>query len=499
MPGKLTTRNFGDVLRAKIAADPVLAKEVDVQHRIAEAIQSVWDDLHEPRALNDLETCLAEIAAITEPFPVIQRRVEEVIRQLWPTTPASPSLEACVLEMQVRADEGVTSSVDIVRRHWPTAPAVEPPKCEEHEAKAAQFRAEIRDGDGKPEGTIESLLRCVKMLNTYAADSFPANEHGQVHFVRAIMESAADEIAAFVAAKPAVEPSEATALADDVKTAMTVLETLNMTETGLTLAQLVAENERLKGERAILALERHPSDSEMNALLKRVNKEFSIRAEAAEDALRSLASWLAAGGYNATHVDADVFEQKIRDGVDMLLKSEVARQTERLRARLLTAAGDDLCRLTQEEIKDLSSGKVQIPPKEEFLASCERFHAQIASKDGVMSNCLTLAQLVAENERLRQHADCVRIPEEGVPEAKWLVIGPASVAEMRTTHAEMVRRMGELARRISVNASSATAGDSYLGPRRFIELIVKDAEAIRSIIAESAPQAACDKKASAAP
>ena len=72
-----------------------------------------------------------------------------------------------------------------------------------------------------------------------------------------------------------------------------------------------------------------------------------------------------------------------------------------LQQRLLTAAGDDLCRLTQEEIKDLTAGQVKIPPKEEFLSSCERFHAQIATESGVLENCLTLAQLIAENEQYR--------------------------------------------------------------------------------------------------
>lgn len=81
--------------------------------------------------------------------------------------------------------------------------------------------------------------------------------------------------------------------------------------------------------------------------------------------------------------------------------SNAIRESEQLRARLLTAAGDDLCRLTQEEIKAMSLGAVKIPPKEEFLASCERFHAQVAGESGVNENCFTLAQLVAENERLR--------------------------------------------------------------------------------------------------
>lgn len=80
------------------------------------------------------------------------------------------------------------------------------------------------------------------------------------------------------------------------------------------------------------------------------------------------------------------------------LKAEV----ERLRNRLLTAGGDDLCRLSQEEIKAMGVGAVKIPPKGEFLASCERFHDQMANEVGVATNCLTLAQLVAENERLRK-------------------------------------------------------------------------------------------------
>lgn len=71
-----------------------------------------------------------------------------------------------------------------------------------------------------------------------------------------------------------------------------------------------------------------------------------------------------------------------------------------LRLRLLSAAGDDLCRLSQEEIKAYTSGKVQIPPKEEFIPSCERFHAQMASEAGVLEGCLTLAQLIAENAKL---------------------------------------------------------------------------------------------------
>lgn len=75
-------------------------------------------------------------------------------------------------------------------------------------------------------------------------------------------------------------------------------------------------------------------------------------------------------------------------------------EIERLKTRLLSAAGDDLCRLSQEEIKAYTSGMVQIPPKEEFLSSCERFHQQITDEAGVLTNCLTLAQLIAENAEI---------------------------------------------------------------------------------------------------
>lgn len=69
-----------------------------------------------------------------------------------------------------------------------------------HEETAAKFRAEQRAGDGKPDGTREGLEQCARMLDTYAPDLYPANEHGQVHFARAMMESVADEIRAFLAA-----------------------------------------------------------------------------------------------------------------------------------------------------------------------------------------------------------------------------------------------------------------------------------------------------------
>ncbi len=69
----------------------------------------------------------------------------------------------------------------------------------QNEKLAGQYRAALRKTeDGKVEGTLESLGRTAAMLDAHAPDAFPANELGQVHFARAMMESAADEIHAFL-------------------------------------------------------------------------------------------------------------------------------------------------------------------------------------------------------------------------------------------------------------------------------------------------------------
>ena len=133
--------------------------------------------------------------------------------------------------------------------------------------------------------------------------------------------------------------------------------------------------------------------------------------------------------------------QHIKQEFDRLID-----ENERLRQKLLTAAGDDLCRLTQEEIEELSSGAVKIPPKEEFLASCERFHSQMANENGVMEGCLTLAQLVAENERLRATLDSIAefiMPDAVVgTEDDWTMLRTL-IEEYRTAPAAQPPRGGD--------------------------------------------------------
>lgn len=96
-------------------------------------------------------------------------------------------------------------------------------------------------------------------------------------------------------------------------------------------------------------------------------------------------------------------EMSYEDKCELLAEVERARaEVARLCALVLTAAGDDLCRLSQDDIKAMKSGAVPIPPRDEFLASCGLFWDQTANENGVNAGCLTLAQLAAENERLRR-------------------------------------------------------------------------------------------------
>jgi hypothetical protein len=64
----------------------------------------------------------------------------------------------------------------------------------------ANYRAYCAaDPDHMPEGTAESLATCAHMLEEYGPECFPANEVGQVHFARGMMDATAREIRAFLA------------------------------------------------------------------------------------------------------------------------------------------------------------------------------------------------------------------------------------------------------------------------------------------------------------
>lgn len=74
--------------------------------------------------------------------------------------------------------------------------------------------------------------------------------------------------------------------------------------------QVVRDVSRMRAERDALSAE---------------NAELKGAVVERDDVLRSLASWLGNGGYNAPTVDPAVFEAKIRDGVDNMLRVEINR------------------------------------------------------------------------------------------------------------------------------------------------------------------------------
>ncbi len=79
---------------------------------------------------------------------------------------------------------------------------------------------------------------------------------------------------------------------------------------------------------------------------------------------------------------------------------ELQTENERLRASVRNQSGDNLCWLKGDEAK--------IPPRAEFLESCARYHAQISEERGQLHGCLTIAQLEAEVQRLRDALEYVR-------------------------------------------------------------------------------------------
>ena len=84
--------------------------------------------------------------------------------------------------------------------------------------------------------------------------------------------------------------------------------------------------------------------------------------------------------------------ERVRPQYQHLAEKEA--EISRLRKSVMNQAGDNLCHLTNPETDP-------IPPKAEFLQSCERFWEQRASKTGELKGCMTIAQLerqLAENE-----------------------------------------------------------------------------------------------------
>lgn len=104
---------------------------------------------------------------------------------------------------------------------------------------------------------------------------------------------------------------------------------------------------------------------------------------------------------------------------------EALCENDRLRTSILNQAGDNLCWLKGDETK--------IPTQEEFLESCRRYHAQIASQRGELQGGRTIAQLEARIVQLETNAvdahqqigqirkqaarECAEIAEAGAKQA----------------------------------------------------------------------------------
>ena len=96
-------------------------------------------------------------------------------------------------------------------------------------------------------------------------------------------------------------------------------------------------------------------------------ESLSRRLREAEDVLRSLASWVSSGGYNAGAVDAKQFERKIRDGIDAMLRVEKGRRTA-VEAEL-AAVKEELAR-ANEQIKILCHQLNKPEPVSIFSPRC---------------------------------------------------------------------------------------------------------------------------------
>lgn len=122
-----------------------------------------------------------------------------------------------------------------------------------------------------------------------------------------------------------------------------VCKSRRVIETGATVGQLeyMADLDVLRQQAGIsAAMLRDGRAAAMTADLAAKDAmiaSLSERADAAESSMRSLASFLGTGGFNSEEFDAAKFEEKIRDGIDMITESLIG-QIKQLRADLLTAS-----------------------------------------------------------------------------------------------------------------------------------------------------------------
>lgn len=90
---------------------------------------------------------------------------------------------------------------------------------------------------------------------------------------------------------------------------------------------------------------------QMPELKEMTNLEEKV--EALEEVLRRLASFVGNGGYNADEVDPAIFEEKIRDGIDYLIKSITNHPIS------TTIIGDRIrLKLAKNEVPDMSDLKM---------------------------------------------------------------------------------------------------------------------------------------------
>ena len=110
----------------------------------------------------------------------------------------SQYLAIMLVELLARTAEPRTEAGKAFTRRVRQAIEGHPEAVAEGEANYRAYKLATAE-ENKPDGTLESLLLCARMLDEYGVKDMPANPSGQVDFIRAMMESTISEIRAFVA------------------------------------------------------------------------------------------------------------------------------------------------------------------------------------------------------------------------------------------------------------------------------------------------------------